>query len=431
MYRPGWMPAFPIGPTMSLRLATASIALLLCAIAMLYASTLHQLWTVWWSGEAYQVPALVPWVSLAFVWHGRTRYASMSPQPSARYLPLVALSVLAWAIAHAAFVALGEFIALVAMVHAVLLAVLGSQMYRALRFPLWLLWLAVPVGDDLFPPLVQLTVRLSEWGLTLTGTHASVEGSMLVTGQGRYGVIQECTSLPFIIGNLVASLVFAWLAYDRPFKRIAYVLCGVVLAVFANIVRIILVIRITELSDRRIDLASDHAMFGWTLFLLMMALQLWIGARWCDPARPGQPPTQAPLARGAAAGTAGLGVLASALLILSGPHWLGVGSWADAEIAARDAQCKQPLAGFESVGNPPWSPMLSKADAIYRGLAVVEAYPVDVVAGVFEAQAPGREVVGWETRSHDGKSFILLEHVSLAEWSRPPWPVPLDRKSVV
>lgn len=410
---------------MPLRLATGFLALVLCAIGVLYASTLRQLWAVWWSGEAYQVPALVPWLSLAFVWHLRDRCAGLAARPSARYLPLVALCALAWSVAHAAFVLLGEIVALVAMVHAVALAVLGGRIYRILIFPLWLLWLAVPLGDDVFPPLVRLVVALSEWGLSLTGAMASSDGSVLITAQGRYGVVQECSSLPFVVGNLVVSLVFARLAFDRPGKRIAYVALGVVLAVLANVARIVLVIRITELSGRRIDLASDHGLFGWTLFLLIVGVQLWIGARWCDPMRRAEASGSALPASAPVATIGALATIASTFLLLALPRTLGVVSTSGAAAGDSVAQCVQPIAGLEVAVDPTWSPSLKQADAVHRGRVVAEGYEVDVVAGVFEHQAPGREVVGWETRPHDGKAFAMLEKVPAVRWRPTAWPAPL------
>jgi len=419
--------------------SNAAILLLICLAVSgaLYGASIGRLVTIWWTSAAYQALMFVPLLSLYFVWLRRETLAATPIAPSYGALPLLVAAVALWAVSNAAFVAFGEFVALVGMIHALVLAILGVRIYRALLFPLWLLWLMVPIGDNLFPPLVSLTVQLSKLGLWATGAQVAVDGSVLVTGVGRYGVIQECSSLPFIIGNLIVSLVFAQLMFDRMRKRSLYVVLGVVMALFGNVLRIVSVIRLTELSDGAIDLVSDHRVYGWFMFLLVILAQMWIGARFADPVS-GPEQHDSPQSDKPAFSPASIFVPLLALLVLAFPRILAVRLDAVADAEQALSRCAPPPASLPDSGGG-WRPVYDHADTRQQWRVQIDGYQVDVFVGGFRTQASGREVVGWPGRSHDDVNFGLLELAAPTGWSSQLWPAPqgerlrtptLDRRRV-
>lgn len=402
-----------------------------------YGPSIGRLVRVWWTGDAYQSLALVPLLSLYFVWLRRETLVGITVAPSYWSLPLLIAAVALWAVSNAAFVAFGEFVALVGMIHALVLVILGVRMYRALWFPLWFLWLMVPLGDNLFPPLVSLTVQLSTLGLWATGAPVVVDGSVLVTAAGRYGVIQECSSLPFIIGNLIVSLVFAQLMFDDMRKRSVYVVLGVVMALLGNVLRIVSVIRLTEISNGAIDLVSDHRVYGWVMFLMVILGQMWIGSRFADPvSRPERRDT--PQRGKPVFSLASILVPLLALLVLAFPAILAARFDAVDDVDPALTRCASPPALLpDSVSG--WRPVYGHADTRQQWAVQIDNYQIDVFVGGFRTQAPGREVVGWPGRSHDDVNFGLLEMVAPAGWSSRNWPTPqverlrtstLDRRRV-
>jgi len=408
-----------------------------CCAAFLYGASIEHLVTIWWTSEAYQPLFVVPLLSLYFAWRRREVLAATPVAPCYWALPLLVGAVALWAVSNAAFIAFGEFVALVLMIHALVLAVLGIRMYRALLLPLWFLCLAVPLGDNLFPPLLSLTVYLSTLGLRLTGAQAVADGSILVTETGRYGVIYECSSLPFIVGNLIVSVVFAELVFEGRRKRSIYIAAGILVALFANVLRIVSVIRLTEISNGAIGLVSAHSVYGWVLFLCVTLAQMRVGARFADPAsrRPGHPMSP-PIPH--APSSASFLVAFLSVLVLASPRLIAAQMPLVARTGVSLAPCE---ASAASSGKTPteWQPIYDHADRRRQWTVPGGGYVVDVFVGHFLTQSAGRELVGWPGRSYDDVHFKFLELAPPRHWPSRLWPMPtaerlrtpsLDRRRV-
>jgi len=408
-----------------------------CCAAFLYGASIEHLVTIWWTSEAYQPLFFVPLLSLYFAWRRRERLAATPVAPCYWALPLLLGAVSLWAVSNAAFVAFGEFVALVLMIHALVLAVLGFRMYRALLLPLWFLCLTVPIGDNLLPPLVSLTVYLSTLGLRLTGAQAVADGSILVTETGRYGVIYECSSLPFIVGNLIVSVLFADLVFEGRRKRAIYIAAGILVALFANVLRIVSVIRLTEISNGAIGLVSSHSLYGWGLFLCVTLVQMWVGARFADPASRRLSRDGPALTRHLPSSALIL-VASLAVLVLASPRMLAAQMQTVARVDRSAAPCADPAA-LSAKTSAAWQPVYDHADRQRQWTVAAGGYEVDVFVGGFLTQSAGRELVGWPGRSYDDVHFKFLELAPPKDWRSQLWPKPtaerlrtpsLDRRRV-
>jgi len=392
------------------RVALAAVLAGSAAVGALYADGFASLGAVWSSTVAYRFLFLVPALSVWFLWQRWPEVRGLRPAPAPLGLAYALPFACLWLFAQATQLAIGAQVAAVGMLQAVFLTVLGWPVCRKLLFPLLLLWLMVPVGDLLVPALIELTTGLTIAGLRLTGMPAVADGNLLVAGGARYSIIQECSGLDFLLGNLLVSLVFANLIYRRTGRKALYVLASLAVAVLANNLRTTSVILVTAGG---IDLAANHEAYGWFLFLLAMLGQMAIGARYREvPAahealpEPGLLPAHVPTGVTPLV-TAALGIVVLAALA---PAYARI---ALAPEAGPVPVLLCPPPALLPARDPPavaddWRPVFPVAGGRVHGVLAVAGRPVDVFVAYYWRQGPESELIAGNNRLHDGAHWRYM-----------------------
>lgn len=391
---------------------SSTIALVTTAVAVIgisYGETIATAFHTWTHSDAHQFALLVLPISLYFIWQRRFLVAQHAPKPV--FWPLLAAVPLGllWLVSNAVHVTLGTQIAAVGLLQVALLSILGWRIYKTLLFPFLFLWLLVPFGDVLTPDLMRLTTHLTAAGLTLAGLDATTDGNIVISEAGRVGIVEGCSALDFLIGNLVISLVFANLVYTRNSKRIVYVLAAVPVAILANNLRTTSVILITYLSDGAWNLLSDHKLYGWALFLVFVVLQMAWGARFSDPkgGTCGSLPT--PIDDHSASPAKIHGVLLTAVSLIAMPPlyaaWLKTGA-----IHPKSASlCGPAWLSPKKVENDGWHPVFVGAQAELHSQQVVDGRNVDLYVAYYWQQGEEAELVGWPNAVFDRKKWHFME----------------------
>lgn len=253
------------------QLAAASIALL-CLAA--FAPTLHWMYLEWtrsvWSNEhGLFVPFVMAWLARDQL-RGDTGPAESSAwglAPLAAGLALAAVDANAQSRYPAA---LGLLLVLLGLS----LLLLGSRRTRALRVPLLIGILLVPIPYTLGTPLALRTITAMGVPplLELIGVTSIREGTLLILPHNVFLVADACSGVATMYASLAAALVLAATSTSH-WRRLALILCAPLLAVSANVVRVTLLVLIaqafgTDLLDTMLHEASGVATFGVVLVLL-------------------------------------------------------------------------------------------------------------------------------------------------------------------
>src|SRR3569623_2007992 len=115
---------------------------------------------------------------------------SLPTAPDLRPLALLGVLGVVWLLAHYASVLVFEQLAMIAMVPMVVWVILGRQVTWALLFPLFFLFFAVPMGEELIPPLMDFTADFTVAALQLTGIPVFREGTFFEIPSGRWSVVE-------------------------------------------------------------------------------------------------------------------------------------------------------------------------------------------------------------------------------------------------
>ncbi|MBW7930056.1 MAG: EpsI family protein [Gammaproteobacteria bacterium] len=388
--------------------ALAGLLVALAVVLVLQAEGFAAMLAMWSGSTTYRGLFFVPLVALYFLWLRVPLLGQLQPRPTLLGLAGLLPFVLLWLLGTVAQISIAQQVAAVGSLQMVVFAVLGWQACRRLLFPLLLLWLMVPMGEDLLLPwLIRLTIWLTVGGLRLAGMPTVVDGNLLIVDGAAYNIIDGCAGLDLLLDNLLVSLAFANLIYHRFSRRLVYVLAAVPVAIAVNNLRTISVVLI---SATGIDLASDHLAYGWFLFGLGMLVQMAVGLRFCDtPPAAEQAPAAAAQPAGSRAGVMAVAVAAGLMVALPA-------LWAHRLLAVTEAPVSVQLhapPGFEPL--PPdsadagaWRPHFPGADAQLQGRLAGAAVPVDFFVAYYWRQDGERELVSWENRFHDDRYWFLL-----------------------
>lgn len=258
-------------------LATTGFAV--AVLLAIYWSSVVSTVRVWSGSDTYSFAFFIAPVSLYIIWNRRQQLAGYRVQPLWSGLLLLVPCSLIWLASEAAGVSVGRQLALVGTLQGLLLTTLGWRIYKALLFPLLYLWLLVPAADGLLPSLQAFVTWATVAGLNILGISSSYEGILINASGALYTIIEQCASLDFLLGSLAFSLVYSNLLYRRTRLRVAFVSAAVGAAVAANLFRTTSIIYLTDVSDGRIDLASDHQLYGWVTFLVTVVVLMIVGLR--------------------------------------------------------------------------------------------------------------------------------------------------------
>lgn len=272
-----------------LRPALATFGLALLALLLVHRATAMAMVEIWAGSDTFAHAFLVPPISLWLVWRARDRLFAVSPQPSPIWVLALLAAGAAWlAGTMLAVNALAHF-ALVTLIVALVPALLGPAVARAMLFPLLFLYFSVPFGDFLLPIAMETTADFTVSALRFTGIPVYREGLHFVIPSGNWSVVEACSGIRYLIASLMVGSLFAYLNYRSNWRRLAFVGVAFVVPIVANWLRAYMIVMIGHLSDNRLATGVDHILYGWVFFGIVITIMFMIGARWSEPDRPPEP----------------------------------------------------------------------------------------------------------------------------------------------
>ncbi|HEU4940868.1 MAG TPA: archaeosortase/exosortase family protein, partial [Candidatus Eisenbacteria bacterium] len=147
------------------RAAAISLAVAVVGLLWIHAATLRSMIRIWTANDSFAHCWFVAPLSLYMIWRNRGRLATVTPRASALGLAVIAAFGGMWFLGTIASIQLIQQLCLIGMVLGAVLAVLGRHAVRLILFPLAILFLAVPLGEGLFPILMSVAGRLAVMAL--------------------------------------------------------------------------------------------------------------------------------------------------------------------------------------------------------------------------------------------------------------------------
>ena len=283
-------PAIDAAPSMQPVVAKASAwrsALLLfglglAAIVAIYIDTVIDLIDAWSRSGNFAHGFMIFPASAWLVWRIRERIAPLVPRPQPLALvPLVGCGLL-WLAGHSAGVHAPEQYAFVAMIPCLVWAVFGTDVAKAIAFPLFFLFFAVPAGDFLMPTLMDHTADFTVAALRASGIPVFREGNYFTIPSGNWSIVEACSGLRYLIASITLGCLFAYLNYRGAWRRAAFIVASIIVPVIANWLRAYMIVMLAHLSSNKLATGVDHIIYGWLFFGIVMMALFWVGSFWRD-----------------------------------------------------------------------------------------------------------------------------------------------------
>lgn len=341
----------------------ALVILAYCLIAIwLFSDTVTSMVHTWSVNDTFAHGFVILPISLWLVWNQREYLAGASASPQFWPLLLTLGGGLAWFIASIVDVRVVQQFAFVGILVTGIWSILGSRLAKQLSFPLAFLFLAVPMGAGLIPPLIELTTDSTEALVRGSGVPVYREGNYLMLPSGNWSVVEACSGIRYLIASFTLGLVYAWLTYNSIWRRTVFVVASIAVPIVANSLRAYGIVMIGHLSDMELATGVDHLIYGWVFFGAVMLLLFWVGSFWQEPELPKREPasSKTKVSNSVSAAT----ILTVVIVTAFGPTLSVSMQSAQVERSYSALQKPSPAAGWRTVETPDtgWAPNQAGAD---------------------------------------------------------------------
>jgi exosortase len=256
------------------RVLGVGVALLCLAV---FAPTLQWMYLEWtrslWSNQhGLFVPFAMAWLARKALRddHGPAESSAWGLVPFGLGLMLAALDANAQTRYLAAF-------GLVLALPGLSLLLLGPRRTRALRVPLLIALLLIPIPYTVGTPLALRTITATGVLplLHLLGYTVLREGTQLIMPRQNFLVADACSGVATLYASLATALVLAALATDR-WRRSVLILSAPLLAIACNIVRVTLLVVLAQVFGTELLDTKLHEASGVVTFFVVLRVLFWM-----------------------------------------------------------------------------------------------------------------------------------------------------------
>jgi len=261
-----------------------------------------------WMFNVYSSPAvdeqhgmLIPFVVMILVWVKRKELAA---QPTGWW------SSGLWLVAAGLFLHLAGYIiqqprlSIIGMLTGflgIMGMVWGPKFVKAILFPYFLLIFCVPLGELGVPLTLPLRILVATIvaGIAHAGLAPDLirQGTQLFDDQHTfaYDVAPACSGIHSLVAMLALAIIYGFLSFKAPWKRLLMVAAALPLAVVGNVVRLCFTIMVAEMFGQKAGKAVETNA-GFITFAVAIGCVILLG-RWLEKSEvqtAAEPPTPPP-----------------------------------------------------------------------------------------------------------------------------------------
>jgi exosortase B len=248
-------------------------------LLLMYAPTLHSLFTGLWASDEQGHGPIVLGISIWLIyrkWAELMAVEASAPRPWLAW-PLLIAGGLAYAVGRSQGIWLFEVGSSIAMVAGIVLLLRGPRQLRAIAFALFFMFFMIPlpgaVVDALTQPMKMAVSYVAENILHAVGYPISRTGVILQIGPYQLLVADACAGLHTLFTLEALGLLYLNIVrYSSLFRNIALAILIVPISFAANVIRVIVLTLITFHFGDEAGQGFLHGFAGMVLFLSALML---------------------------------------------------------------------------------------------------------------------------------------------------------------
>jgi exosortase A len=382
------------------------------ATIALFWDTVVSIVSVWSHSKTHEHGFLVLPIFLYLIWRVRGQVKLLQPHPNYWGLALLFAVSVAWLLGRLVNIGILQQFALVAMLSSIAWVMLGTEITRALLFPMLFLFFGVPVGEEIVPVLQDYTAWFVVKALQASGVPVFWEGRLLTIPSGTWEVHESCSGIRYVMASLTFGYLYAGLTYRRWSRRTVFFVASAIVPIIANGLRAYAIVMLAHFSSNSIAVGVDHFIYGWLFFGFVVAPLILVGERWREkPWHPEPVSVRISLKEQSGPTDSGVTVVFAAFI---GLVILATAPLSVAAIQGRpspptvirpiDLFVAHPWEGTETQASV-WYPRFIGASAEQLRHYKSGAYMVDVYVAYYDQEQNGRELISSQNDIVDRKRW--------------------------
>lgn len=269
----------------SWRFSPLDWALMLFALAVAavpFVRVLSQLFGVWDIDPEYSHCVLIPLISIFLVWRERAELARTPFEGSWLGIGVLMAGAGLWGVAELSTIWTIEQYAFVVVVYGLVLALVGTKVFRRLWMAMLILVFTIPLPVFFYNSLsLHLQLTSSALGvdvIRLFNIPVYLDGNVIDLGVYKLQVAEACSGLRYLFPLMTLAFIVAYF-FRAPFwKRLIVFLASVPVAILMNSLRIGLIGVSVAYWGRKMAEGVLHFFEGWVVFMISTVLLLLLAA---------------------------------------------------------------------------------------------------------------------------------------------------------
>ena len=376
-----------------LRHGAALTALLLFTLITFRASIAAAV-QVWQVSPTYSHCFLIIPIVIWLIWEKRAVLGTLAPGLAPQALFFIPFLTLGWWIGELSAINEVQQYAVIGIMQALIVALLGVNIIRVIWFPVLYLLFLVPTGEYLIVPMQKFATHFVDVSLNILGIIHYTEGTTFELTNGRFEIAEACAGLRFLIATVTLGVLFSYMMFRKIYKTVLFLLSCVAVPLIGNGLRCVGIIVLAHFTNNEYGAGADHIVYGWGFNVAILLILGVIGSFFRDEFG-----EQSNTEINAVVPTARLAMVAvfAAILLSTGP---ALALWHDNYFVKPDlAAITQPFrsAGWREAPAPAsWRPEFSGLDARTAESLIPTAgstaIPVDLFLGYYARPRPGHSM---------------------------------------
>jgi exosortase len=250
----------------------AIIAILLC---VLYYRVAVKLVYDWSTLPDYTHGPLVPFFAAFLIWDKRKTLSAIPIRQTWAGIPLVVFSIVVLILGVYGVELFTARMSFILLVTGLIWTFFGWAMVRELRFPLFVLVLAIPFPAIVFNritfPLQLMASRIASDVLPLLGVPTLHEGNVIELPVMKLEVAEACSGIRSLMSLFTLAVFYGYFLERTTSRRVILALASIPIAVTANVARIVGTGLCVQYWDPEKALGFFHEFSGWVMFVVSLA----------------------------------------------------------------------------------------------------------------------------------------------------------------
>jgi len=264
-----------------LRHGAALTALLLFTLITFRASIAAAV-QVWQVSPTYSHCFLIIPIVVWLIWEKRAVLGTLAPGLAPQALFFIPFLTLGWWIGELSAINEVQQYAVVAIMQALIVALLGVNIIRVIWFPILYLLFLVPTGEYLIVPMQQFATHFVDASLNILGIIHYTEGTTFELTNGRFEIAEACAGLRFLIATVTLGVLFSYMMFRKIHKTVLFLLACVAVPLIGNGLRCVGIIVLAHFTNNEYGAGADHIVYGWGFNVAILLILGVIGSFFRD-----------------------------------------------------------------------------------------------------------------------------------------------------